>query len=204
MKEGSMTKRIGIYSGTFDPIHAGHIAFAQQALDRAKLDKLFFLVEPRPRRKQGVRALEHREAMVRLALHSNKHFGMVQLEQANFSVEETLPKLRALFEGAQLYFLMGEDVFSHLSRWPHINDLLSSSSFIVGTRKQDEVAMRDVLKELQKTRGAIFDVSFIETDQQNVASTKIRLAFKRGKEPVGLLPETASYIQRNGLYVTEE
>lgn len=199
-----MTKRIGIYSGTFDPVHAGHIAFARQALERAGLDKLFFLVEPRPRRKQGVRALEHREAMVRLALKNYEELGIIQLEQASFSVEETLPKLRALFEGAQLYFLMGEDVFSHLSRWPHINDLLSSSNFIVGTRKQDEVAMREVLNELQKTRGAKFDVLFIETDQQDVASSKIRLAFKHGNEPFGLLPETADYIGENGLYATEE
>ncbi len=199
-----MSKRVGIYSGTFDPVHEGHIAFAKQALRLGKLDKLFFLIEPRPRRKQGVRALEHREAMVRLALHAHKELGIIQLEQANFSVEETLPKLRALFKGAQLYFLMGEDVFSHLSSWPDINDLLSSSSFIIGIRKQDETAMQRVLKDLQKTRGTNFDVSFIETDQQNVASSKIRLALKRGKQPMGLLPETVEYIRENGLYLTSE
>src|SRR5688572_16122728 len=110
-----MSKRVGIYAGTFDPVHVGHMAFAEQALEACNLDKIFFLVEPRPRRKQGVRALEHREAMVRLATAKNDKYGVIQLEQTNFSVEETLPKLQALFEGAELHFLMGEDVFAHLN-----------------------------------------------------------------------------------------
>lgn len=193
-------KRVGIYAGTFDPIHAGHIAFAKQALVDCRLDKLFFLVEPRPRRKQGVRALEHREAMVRLAIAENKHLGIIQLEQTNFSVEETLPKLRALFEGAELHFLMGEDVFAHLNAWPHVNDLLSSSSFIVGIRKNDELKMKHVLERLQKTRGVKFDVSFIETAQHAISSSNIRLALKRDTDPHGLLSETTDYIRQNGLY----
>jgi nicotinate-nucleotide adenylyltransferase len=126
-----MNKRVGIYAGTFDPIHEGHLAFAKQALQTSTLDKIFFLVEPRPRRKQGVRALEHREAMVRLAVADNPCLGIIQLEHSNFTVEETLPKLQALFEGAELHFLMGEDVFAHLNAWPNVNELLASSSFII-------------------------------------------------------------------------
>jgi len=192
-------KQVGIYAGTFDPVHEGHLAFANQALTECKLDKLFFLVEPRPRKKQGVRALEHREAMVRLVIADNEKFGMIQLAQANFSVEDTLPKLQALFEGAQLHFLMGEDVFSHLSTWPHVDELLTSSSFIVGIRKNDEIKMKLTLAQLQQARGINFNVNFFMTEQQDISSSNIRLALKRGNEPQGLLSKTRDYIKSNGL-----
>jgi nicotinate-nucleotide adenylyltransferase len=199
-----ISKRVGIYAGTFDPVHEGHLKFAEEALNRCGLNKVFFLVEPRPRRKQGVKALEHREAMVRLAITGHAKFGMIMLEQANFNVEETLPKLQALFEGAQLYMLMGEDVFAHLNGWPHVEDLLTASSFIVGVRSGDEIKMKRYLHVLEKIRGLKFDASFLATEKQDISSSKIRLALKRGHEPKGLLPQIGDYIRQHKLYVSEE
>lgn len=193
-------KRVGIYAGTFDPIHEGHLAFARSATNQCGLDKVFFLVEPRPRRKQGVRALEHREAMVRLVIAGDDNFGMILLEQSSFSVEETLPKLRALYSGAELYMLLGEDVFAHLNSWPHIEELLEQCGFIVGIRKGDKAKMQKHLRDLQKARGITFDTSFIETDKQDISSSKIRLALKRGIKPNGMIAETADYITEHGLY----
>ncbi len=204
MRNPDGVSHVGIYAGTFDPVHAGHLAFAMQAVDRCGLDKIFFLVEPRPRRKQGVHALEHREAMVRLATGSNDKFGMIQLGQTNFSVEETLPKLQALFKGAQLYFLMGEDVFAHLNAWPHVDELLGSSNFIVGVRKNDETKIKQILKNLEKTRGISFKVDFLTTEQHDISSTQIRRGLKNQQQPNGLLPEILQYIQDNGLYLTQD
>jgi nicotinate-nucleotide adenylyltransferase len=195
-----MNKRVGIYAGTFDPIHEGHLAFAKQALQTSTLDKIFFLVEPRPRRKQGVRALEHREAMVRLAVADNPCLGIIQLEHSNFTVEETLPKLQALFEGAELHFLMGEDVFAHLNAWPNVNELLASSSFIIGIRKNDEKKTVQVLKKLEKTRGIKFKTDIIVTQHHEITSSNIRLALKRGQIPSGLIPEISNYLKENKLY----
>jgi nicotinate-nucleotide adenylyltransferase len=193
-------KRVGIYAGTFDPIHTGHLAFAEQALAGSNLDKLFFLVEPRPRNKQGVRALLHREEMVRLAIEDNAKLGIIQLEHSNFTVEETLPKLQALFEGAELHFLMGEDVFAHLNAWPNINELLASSSFIIGIRKNDEKKVQQILKRLEKTRGIKFKTDIIVTRHHEITSSNIRLALKGGQKPQGLISETAAYIKENSLY----
>jgi cytidyltransferase-like protein len=64
--------RIGIYSGTFDPVHAGHMAFALQAMQEAKLDRLYFLPERRPRYKQGVEHFAHRVAMLERAILKNQ------------------------------------------------------------------------------------------------------------------------------------
>lgn len=180
------------------------MAFAVQAMEQCRLDKIFFLVEPKPRRKQGVHALEHREAMVKIAIEDNNRLGMIQLSQASFTVEETLPKLRALFEGADLYLMMGEDVFAHLNAWPHVDELLESSSFIVGVRKGDEAKMKQILKGLEKTRGITFRADFIITKQHDISSTNIRLALKKNHEPKGLLPETLNYIEENGLYLAQD
>lgn len=195
---------IGIYSGSFDPIHDGHIAFAEAAKKKCGLDKIYFLAEPRPRRKQGVRALEHREAMVRLAIDNVPYFGMIQLEQAKFSVEETLPKLTALFAGAEMFFLMGDDVFEHLSTWPHVEELLTASSFIVGIRKGDEAHTKDVLKKLEKTRGMTFSTSFLMTEEHGISSSSIRNDLKRNKEPAGLPAGVLDYIRKNGLYTANQ
>src|SRR5688572_27140829 len=105
--------KIGIYSGTFDPIHLGHVAFAKEALKQCGLEKVYFLVEPRPRRKQGVKALEHRQAMVELAIAKEPALGSIILDHARFSVRQTLPVLQARFEGSEIVFLMGDDMLAH-------------------------------------------------------------------------------------------
>ena len=67
--------RVGIYPGAFDPVHKGHIAFALAAITAHQLDKVFFLPEPSPRHKQGVKALDHRVEMVRLATANDPRIG---------------------------------------------------------------------------------------------------------------------------------
>src|SRR5687768_15392849 len=96
-------KKVGIYAGTFDPVHEGHLAFAREAAAQYGLDKVFFLVEPNPRRKQGVKALEHRNEMVQLAIRSEKLFASILLEQHRFTVTETMPVLRSRFKNSELY-----------------------------------------------------------------------------------------------------
>src|SRR3989344_87150 len=128
-------KKVGIFSGSFDPVHDGHISFANEAIKKCGLDKVFFLIEPRPRRKQGVKAFEHRVAMIQLALKNQPKLGTLILEQARFSVSETLPRLRERFKDAQLYMLVGEDVLMHMVNWPNVDELINSVHFVIGTRK---------------------------------------------------------------------
>jgi nicotinate-nucleotide adenylyltransferase len=69
--------RIGIYSGTFDPVHSGHISFALQSLKAAKLDKVYFLPERRPRNKQQVEHFGHRVAMLKRAIKPYPEFNVL-------------------------------------------------------------------------------------------------------------------------------
>ncbi len=193
-------KQVGIFAGTFDPVHDGHLAFAREALASCNLDKVFFLVEPRPRRKQGVRALEHRVNMVRLAIADERRFSNIILEQTNFSVVDTLPKLQALFAGAELHLLMGDDVVRHLAEWPHVKRLIEAVHFIIGAREDGQKAVEQHLRTLQKTRGITFKYNLFEPSKSEYASSKIRSALRRGQVPGGLRPAVSDYIRENGLY----
>lgn len=193
-------KKIGIYAGTFDPIHEGHIAFAEQAVKQCGLDKVFFLVEPRPRRKQGVRSLVHRQRMVQLAIAEHDHIGSIILEQVRFTVVETMPMLQARFKGAQLHLLMGNDVLRHLSEWPHVTDLVTSASFIIGVRAGSETATVDHLLTLQQTRGLKLDYRIFIAPHLEYSSSKIRLQLRHGKPTPGLPDDIQSYIHQHRLY----
>ncbi len=194
-------KKIGIFSGTFDPIHNGHIAFAREALDKAKLDKIFFLIEPSPRRKQGVRALEHRINMVRLALQHEPHFATIALEHAQFDAQTTLPLLQARFKGAQLYMLMGDDMLlTHFINWPHVESLIKSVHFIIGARLADFGAVVQHVRQIEKTKGVKFHYEIIKAAHTNVSSGSVRQKLRKGKPNPEVDPSVAAYIAKHNLY----
>lgn len=198
-----MPKRVGIYSGTFDPVHDGHIAFAEAAIAEAHLDRVFFLVEPRPRRKQGVKAFEHRVAMVKLAIAKHPKLGVIMLEQSRFTVHETLPVLTARFKGAELSMLMGDDVLKHLTSWPHVEELVSSVKIVIGLRENSTRVVAEQLKNLQNIRNFTPDLQVFRTNASEYNSTKIRRSLRYGREVSGLDPKVLQYIQREGLYTPQ-
>ena len=197
-------KRIGIFSGTFDPVHDGHISFAKQAVRQGELDKVFFLVEPRPRRKQGVKALEHRIEMVKLAIAKEPQLGLIILEQARFNVAETLPLLEARFQGAELYMLLGEDVLGHLAHWPQVERLTASVMFVIGIRKLSKSDIGQRVKTIETVRGVTIRYQTFRSSHNDYASSSLRLQIKRGQQPAGLDPAVYRYIQAVGLYASAE
>lgn len=192
-------KRVGIFSGSFDPVHEGHVSFALHAAGGCNLEKVYFMVEPSPRRKQGVRALEHREKMVALAIAANKNLGQIMLGHDRFTVELTLPSLLLRFKGAELYFLMGDDVFAHLPQWGNLQTLLSSAKFIVGSRTKDQAKLNQQQKLLNQLTGQKPTVHVVTTDHYRLSSSLVRTNLKRGKF-IGISQPVQKYILRQGLY----
>ncbi|MDZ7744541.1 MAG: nicotinate-nicotinamide nucleotide adenylyltransferase [Candidatus Saccharibacteria bacterium] len=194
-------KRVGIFSGTFDPVHRGHVQFAHDAIKWCSLDKVFFLVEPRPRRKQGVKAFEHRVNMVQLAIADEPKMGVIVLDQARFTPHETLPPLTARFKGAELSMLIGEDMLTHMAEWPHVEDLLKNVQFIIGVRGEHN-DINHHIKEIEKVKGLEFHYSVFSTDLSDYSSSKARLSLRRGHKPRGLHADVAEYIAENKLYTS--
>lgn len=193
-------QKIGIYAGAFDPVHEGHIQFALQAIERTHLDKAYFLVEPRPRHKQGVKAFEHRVEMVRLAIEHDERLGMVILHQARFTIHDTWPVLQRRFAGAHLSMLMGSDVFARLSHWPRVDELITSVQFVVGVRNQKLAELHDHLRMLEDTRRLKLDFVTFPSVLPTQSSSRIRTALRHGVLPKGLCPAVVAYIQEHNLY----
>ena len=194
-------KRIGIFSGTFDPIHNGHIAFAHEALKKAQLDKIFFMVEPSPRRKQGVRGLEHRINMVQLALKHEPQFATIALDHSQFDAATTLPLLQARFKGAELYMLMGDDMLlTHFIAWPHVEGLIEAVNFLIGARLASAETVSQHIKQIEKTKGVQFHYKIIKAKHTNVSSGSVRNVLRKGQNCPDIDPVVADYISQHQLY----
>ncbi len=195
--------KIGIYSGTFDPVHLGHVAFAKEALEHCELEKVYFLVEPRPRRKQGVKALEHRQAMAQLAIGNEPKLGSIILDHARFSVQQTLPVLQARFKGSQIAFLMGDDTLAHFTdaEWPGLDEFVKSTHLIIGLRERSKSEVAEQIRLIEKTRGIHINYQTFKTDQALHNSAKVRRELRRGKRADGLDDKVYKYITDHKLYL---
>jgi nicotinate-nucleotide adenylyltransferase len=185
-----MTRRIGIYSGTFDPVHRGHVAFALAAQKSCDLEKVVLLPEQNPRHKHQTADFEHRLAMLELATTRHPQLSVLQLDETQFSVADTLPRLRQQFPGAQLTLLLGSDVVSRLADWPGITALLTAMELIVGMRQADDVAELQVV--LDKLQAKYY---LVPSPNPNLASSHIR-----SQHHTDLDPSVAQYINRYSLY----
>lgn len=195
--------KVGIYPGAFDPIHNGHLAFAEACMRQFGLDKIFFLPEPRPRHKQAVKAFEHRQHMVQLAIKSEPKFGLIIVEQQKFTIHETWPSVTARFSDAELYMLLGNDVSHRLATWPHIDELIRMAPrFLIAQLGGQRGEVEDMVATLKKTTKVPFKHEIVRPDYQTYSSRSIRTELKKGHVPQGLPASVANYIKAEGLYIS--
>lgn len=192
--------RIGIYAGTFDPVHAGHITFALQSLDAAKLDKVYFLPERRPRAKDHVEHFGHRVAMLKRAIKPHAKLDVKELVDISFSAERTLLLLRKEFKDDELVFLFGSDVAVKLADWPKAERLLKSGEFIIGLRSGSD--RQNIHKVVECWPAQPPAVTVIESYAPDVSSGKIRLALRSRQQAQGLLKSVERYSDHHWLYVS--
>ena len=196
----STARRIGIYAGTFNPVHAGHVAFALQALKEARLDMVYFLPERQPRHKTGVEHFAHRVAMLKQAAQPHPRFGVLELTDVKFTPERTVAKLRRQFSGSQLVFLFGSDVIPDLTDWPRFERLLEGSELVIGLREQSDriVVEKSVASWAVQPQAVKIFVSYAA----DVSSGKVRAALRRRTHAHGLLASVRRYSNRHWLYVS--
>lgn len=193
-------RRVGIYAGTFDPVHSGHIAFALQALRAARLDQVYFLPERRPRGKQGVEHFGHRVAMLRRALRPHPQFEVLELVEASFSVQRTLPHLQQQCAEAELVFLFGSDVVPGLAQWPQAETLLAKYELVIGLRTQsDHDGLRRIIESWPVEPRL---VTMFPSYAPDVSSGVVRTAIRDRKAAPGLLTSVERYSNRHWLYIS--
>lgn len=193
-------RRIGIYAGTFDPVHAGHVSFALLAQQRAYLDEVYFMPERLPRYKRDVAHFAHRVHMLTQALRPYPSLKVLELPDKNFSVIRVLPQLRAQFPDAQIVFLWGSDNVFQMARWEHIDRLAQAGEHIVSVRGEDSIAC----VEMAANDCGIAPQSLMILDSlyPDVGSRHIRKALATDEPEPGLLESTKVYAKRQWLYAT--
>jgi nicotinate-nucleotide adenylyltransferase len=192
--------RVGIFSGTFDPVHAGHVAFCRAAFASAGLDSIVLLPEAEPRAKTSVTPLAHRVAMLELALRDEPQLSLLQLPDARFTVATTLPKLLAQFAGDTLALLLGSDVVpSLIAGWPGIEQLLASMELVIGIRSGDDPQM--VERQLRQVQAAHSGVRLIYkvVAGRHAHATSFRIRAEH-QVAIDLAPPVAGYIVSHQLY----
>ncbi|MDL2341627.1 MAG: adenylyltransferase/cytidyltransferase family protein [Patescibacteria group bacterium] len=194
------TQRIGIYAGTFDPIHAGHIAFALQALEQAKLDKIYFLPERRPRHKPSVEHFAHRVAMIKQASLPYQQFYVLESVEVSFTIKRTLPMLQQKFKHAQLVFLFGSDAVAGLPDWPYAKQLLTTSELVIAARQGDDTTQLQtaIASWPHQPQAAVMLTSYAPS----VSSSLVRAALRARQPAAGLLQSVARYSDHHWLYVS--
>lgn len=190
--------RIGILSGSFNPIHLGHITFALQATQEAKLDKVYFLPERSPKDKDGYEHFGHRVAMIKRAIKPHPKLELLELDDMTFSVNRTLPKLRKTLNSNNLVFLFGSDKIPDLINWPNIDKLLNSSEVVIGLRQNDS---NEQIKSCTKSWPKP-PLKVIDSYWPSAASTDIRQCLQNDLTASGLLKSVASYARHNWLYIS--
>lgn len=195
--------KTGIFSGTFDPVHAGHVAFALEAAEAAGLERVYFIPEAMPRRKQSVTHYAHRVAMLKLALRPYQKLDVLELPDKQFSVTKTLPRLRKQLPDDDLFMLIGSDMLQLLStsdaaqQWPGFELFIKQVTLLVGVRSDSEKSKAEIGLKLLQPTGHV-----IETNRPHVSSRDIRHVLMQGKEHDELLGSLKSYIRQHWLYAS--
>ena len=190
--------KIGVYPAAFDPVHKGHLAFDRAAKKQYGLDKIYFLPEPNPTHKQGVKALEHRTNMVHLAIANDPSLGVISLDLQEFDIRQVWPRITSRFLGQELFMLLGNTPVKRLASWPHTTEFgKQAPTFIIANRKPE---IEKSLETLLKTKKLDLSYEILDADYETYVSSDIRGQIKRGEKPDALPHAVMEYILRNNLY----
>jgi nicotinate-nucleotide adenylyltransferase len=187
--------RLGIYGGTFDPVHLGHLLLARDALEQARLDAVLFVPcaqSPhkggRPRTTDG-----RRLAMLRLALKGEPRFWLTRCElerPAPSYAIDTAREIHEAFPRGKLFWLIGADQLPRLREWEHLDELCQLADFLL-LQRGDEAATGETVLSLPRPR------------RIDISATEIRHRVKSRLPIDHLVPASvAAYIKRQGLYLS--
>lgn len=210
---------IGLFGGTFNPIHLGHLRGAEEVRDRFGLKTVVFIPAAIPPHKSLKEIVEvrHRLEMARLAVATNSSFSFsdveIKREGKSYSID-TIRHFRHEYPGGQLYFILGGDAFTEIETWKEFRSLFSLCHFIVMARPgflktplsaQLPRALEEVLQYDREGNGWIHSsghtLHFQEITFLDISSTKVRELLEEEASVKYLVPEgVEAYIRENRLY----
>jgi nicotinate-nucleotide adenylyltransferase len=190
-------RRVGLFGGTFDPVHNAHLALAHAALTELRLDSVRWIPTGRPWQKaRAITDAVHREAMVRLATATEPRFSIERLEIERQGPSYTLDTVRTLAAaepGTQWFLIIGQDQYTGLHTWQGWQELVGLVILAVANRPGDlRPVHRDVVRQRHRS---------VPLPMLDISSSEIRRRVMAHKDISALVPPAvAQYIESNHLY----
>lgn len=203
---------IGVFGGTFDPVHIGHLRVAEEVRETFSLDKVYFV----PARVQPLKlsadcaGAEDRVRMLKMSLAGNTFFRASTIEIQRGGISYSIDTVRYFARRfGQIYFIMGMDAFLEIGRWKDWAELISSAEIVVMVRpgRVFRGFPEALKKQVRKAGKATYEhasgrrIYLLDITQLDVSSTRIRELAREGKSIKYLVPSTVErYIISRGLY----
>jgi nicotinate-nucleotide adenylyltransferase len=209
--------RIGIFGGTFNPVHFGHLRAALDIKNTFLLDKVLFVPTGiPPHKKDNVAPIQDRMNMLRIAVDNIDEFEVSDIEAKRDDIcyaIDTVKILKEKYRGVQLFYIVGTDAFLYIHTWKNYEELLRNISFIVMVRPK---CMQEELQRIENIRYIEVDtkktfsnktstVYLYPVTQLDISSSFIRLCVKKRESIDYFTPkDVIKYIKKRGLYKESE
>jgi nicotinate-nucleotide adenylyltransferase len=202
-------KQVGIFGGTFDPVHLGHLIMAEQCREQARLDQLWFLPAGRPPHKQGqpVTPFARRVEMLNLAVAGYPAFRVEEVEGEKADLNytfETLEELGRRYPAAEWHFVIGSDSLPDLPHWRKPARILELASLLVVARPGSPVLGAGELRaSLGLPDEAPLHLQVVEVPLIEISSRDLRRRVADGRSIRYQVPRAVEcYIESHKLYRT--
>jgi nicotinate-nucleotide adenylyltransferase len=201
-------EQIGLFGGTFDPPHLGHLILASEAFSQLDLDRLLWILTPEPphKQEQEITSVEHRLAMVQLAIQDNPTFELSRIELDRPGPHYTLDTIELISEkypDADITPIIGGDSLRDLPKWNRPNELLQACHWVGVMHRPGEQENLEALE--QQLPGISSKVHYVDAPLLEIASREIRSRIADGKPfRYYLHPAVYEYIEDNHLYLQSE
>ena len=217
-KEKGKRRRIGLFGGTFNPIHLGHLRGAEEIWEAFRLEEIIFIPSSIPPHKVTEKVIEakHRLEMVRLATATNPHFSTSDLELSRHGKSYSIDTIHFFRDSLQEapFFILGGDAFVEIETWKEFENLFTLCHFIVmvrpGSQKNNSSSSlpKALIPNFRYDPGerawvhlSGHELYFREISFLDISSTKVRELIEKGESVRYLVPaEVEAYLQKHGLY----
>ncbi len=192
------TNRIGLFGGTFNPVHTGHVSLVKSFLGSGKIDELWIIPSPSPPHKtdKNIISFEHRKKMLELALSGIDNVKISDVEERlplpSYTIQ-TVQYLKQKFPDDIFFLCMGEDSLAEFNSWYKPDKIAKECRLLVAERPgREHTGENRFVQEAQ----------FIEHEPVDVSSTELRSVLNNGKTQINeKVPKAVlEYIEQNNLY----
>jgi nicotinate-nucleotide adenylyltransferase len=201
-------RRIGVFGGTFNPIHAGHLVIAEEVYDYHHLSTVLFIPANIPPHKYAEDLVDarHRYKMVEEAIRGNDKLKVsdfeIKREGKSYTIDTVQDVLRSYGRDCEIFLIIGADSLSELELWKEVKELSQLCHFVVVNRPEYSVDVPDSLASVvgNDTVSEIERLK-VQISPIGISSTDIRKRLREGADVSGLVPSCVeAYIREHGLY----